>query len=58
MLNPAFVPFLWLLGCPEKRKKKFLTEAAKYNWIAHPKPYTKSLDLGTLTAAMTTKVII
>ena len=42
----------------KKQEEMFLTEAAKYNWIVHPKLYTKSSDLGTLTAVMTTKVII
>lgn len=61
MLSAAFVPFnvLWLPWCPEKTQEEmFLTEAAKCNWIVHPKPYTKSSDLGTLTAVMTTEVII
>lgn len=25
----------------------FLTEATKYKWIAHPKPYTEAQDLVT-----------
>lgn len=51
MLNPAFVPFnvSWLPGCPEKRKKKCFVQKL-LNITVHPKQYTKSSDLGTLTA--------